>query len=359
MKQPELEDFGVSREQYDQYKGGRKKDVSILSQSVGWATSISVFVWLEVGHGWLSAAAEPLVVAWLASYLVFSFGWLFWSIASNSRVNSGDVAAGWICGVFLPLAIPFVVGLLVQWSAVRLKKCRLHKTSTAARIKLYEEAQSVYNVAQAEAFEAQQEADRQRQEAERQRRQAERARQAALLAEQRKREQYWKSLGGREFERELGKLFTARGYGVWYTGGSGDHGGDLILRKDGETTVVQCKAWKNPATPQVARELGGSMMYYKADNGILACTGGFSGGVFEYARSQPITLIDASAISRMAAESGDGMPDMDGSSPVCPVHGCGSDMVLRSGRYGSFWGCSRYPACQGRKSLHATGSLFR
>ena len=30
---------------------------------------------------------------------------------------------------------------------------------------------------------------------------------------------------------------------------------------------------------------------------------------------------------------------------TCPV--CGSDTVKRTGRYGSFWGCSRYPACHG------------
>ena len=162
MKRPELEDFEVSREQYAQYKGDRKKDVSILSQSVGWVTSISVFVWLEVGHGWLSAAAEPLFMAWIASYLVFFLGWLFWSIASNSRVNSSDVAAGWICGIFLPLAIPFVVGFLVQWSAVRLKKRRLHKTATAARIKLYEEAVVAYRDKEEEIRQAQKEAERQR-----------------------------------------------------------------------------------------------------------------------------------------------------------------------------------------------------
>ena len=158
----------------------------------------------------------------------------------------------------------------------------------------------------------------------------------------------------------MGKLFRERGYDVWYTGGPGDQGGDLVLRKDGETTVVQCKAWKNPATPQVARELGGSMMHYKADSGILACTGGFSGGVFEYARGKPITLIDVSAILRMAVENGAGMSEMDEFPPVCPVDGCGSDMVVRNGRFGSFWGCSRYPACQGRQSLRAIGGrLFR
>ena len=33
------------------------------------------------------------------------------------------------------------------------------------------------------------------------------------------------------------------------------------------------------------------------------------------------------------------------SAIACPV--CGSDMVKRTGRYGSFWGCSRYPGCHG------------
>ena len=30
---------------------------------------------------------------------------------------------------------------------------------------------------------------------------------------------------------------------------------------------------------------------------------------------------------------------------TCPV--CGSDTVKRTGRFGSFWGCSRYPGCHG------------
>ena len=30
---------------------------------------------------------------------------------------------------------------------------------------------------------------------------------------------------------------------------------------------------------------------------------------------------------------------------TCPV--CGSDTVKRTGRFGSFWGCSRYPDCRG------------
>ena len=32
---------------------------------------------------------------------------------------------------------------------------------------------------------------------------------------------------------------------------------------------------------------------------------------------------------------------------LCPS--CGSRMVLRNGRYGRFWGCSRYPYCRGTR----------
>jgi hypothetical protein len=33
----------------------------------------------------------------------------------------------------------------------------------------------------------------------------------------------------------------------------------------------------------------------------------------------------------------------------CPR--CGNRMVARSGRYGSFWGCSRYPGCRGTRPM--------
>lgn len=40
----------------------------------------------------------------------------------------------------------------------------------------------------------------------------------------------------------------------------------------------------------------------------------------------------------------------------CPEPGCGADMVLRSSRYGYFYGCSRYPACKGTHGAHKDGS---
>lgn len=38
-----------------------------------------------------------------------------------------------------------------------------------------------------------------------------------------------------------------------------------------------------------------------------------------------------------------------GQSPSCPT--CGSAMHRRTGRYGAFWGCSRYPVCRGTRQI--------
>ncbi|MCX6802583.1 MAG: topoisomerase DNA-binding C4 zinc finger domain-containing protein [Candidatus Diapherotrites archaeon] len=35
--------------------------------------------------------------------------------------------------------------------------------------------------------------------------------------------------------------------------------------------------------------------------------------------------------------------------PLCPE--CGSTMALRTGKFGSFWGCNMYPNCVGTKRL--------
>ena len=42
-----------------------------------------------------------------------------------------------------------------------------------------------------------------------------------------------------------------------------------------------------------------------------------------------------------------------GPQPTCPK--CGSPMALRSGPYGQFYGCTRYPSCKGKLDLKASG----
>lgn len=37
------------------------------------------------------------------------------------------------------------------------------------------------------------------------------------------------------------------------------------------------------------------------------------------------------------------------SSENCPL--CGNKMYLRKGKFGEFWGCSKYPACKGTRKI--------
>ncbi len=249
-----------------------------------------------------------------------------------------------------PAALVRVISTLIRLPTVLYKKHRLEIERTKQIAAERESERQRQEAERAQQAAAEREAWEAQQEAERQQRDARRARQAVLKAQQRKRQQYWESLNGIAFERELGKLYRAQGYSVKSTPTSGDQGVDLILTKNGKTTVVQCKAHKNPIGPSVARELFGSMHHFKADSAILACTGGFTDGVIKFARGKPIRLISAWDIVRMVEESGDGMQDITESLPICPKRGCGEKMVLREG-YSIFWGCPRYPTCRGTRNL--------
>ena len=143
-----------------------------------------------------------------------------------------------------------------------------------------------------------------RRAAEKARWEAERAKQAAERAELRKRIDHWLSLRGIQFEKELAALYRQQGYQVRSTPVSGDQGIDLILTKDDTTTVVQCKGQKGPASPAVVRELFGSLHAFEgANHAILACTGGFTQGVKDFARGKRITLISAIEMAQMAGHA--------------------------------------------------------
>ena len=123
----------------------------------------------------------------------------------------------------------------------------------------------------------------------------------------RTRSEFWQSLPGRGFEQELAKLIKLQGYDVELTPVSGDHGIDIILRRSGRTTIVQCKQTKQPVGPAVARELYGALMHSKADDGILAVTGGVTSGVHQFFAGKPLRVMDLSEILELhQAERGAG-----------------------------------------------------
>jgi len=108
--------------------------------------------------------------------------------------------------------------------------------------------------------------------------------------------EYWRSMSGRVFERELGAAFSRQGFAVELTPASGDQGIDIILRRGGRKTIVQCKATAKPVGPAVARELYGALQACGADDAILAATAGVTTGVREFIRGKPITVMTLTEI---------------------------------------------------------------
>jgi len=157
------------------------------------------------------------------------------------------------------------------------------------------------------------------------------------------------ALGWRDFERLVGEAFRRQGYTVEESGlGRADGGIDLILRRDGQRTLVQCKQWRRRKVPvNVVREMYGLLAHHGAH------------AVQYFAAGKPIELIDgATLLLMLQAVQPDAVPGSRvepvkhaaetgaRSAPDCP--GCGAQMVQRRNRRNSslFWGCSTYPHCK-------------
>lgn len=195
-----------------------------------------------------------------------------------------------------------------------------------------------------------------------------------------------RSISWREFEELVGEAYRRKGFRVTETGGGGaDGGADLVLRKNGEHLLVQCKNWRtNKVGVKVVRELFGVVSAEGASGGIVICSGTFTHEAKDFARRKPLELIGGTELTRMIEEvkrnpsphkiqpvsvsfqglesdrppvkfntslTGDS-ENAQASVIKCPT--CGSEMVLRIAKKGpkageKFWGCSAFPKCRGTK----------
>ncbi len=108
-----------------------------------------------------------------------------------------------------------------------------------------------------------------------------------------------------EFEHLLCQAFAREGYEVAHSGRAGADGGvDIRLRKAGVHTLVQCKHWKVwQVGVKVVREMLGLVTHEQASRGIVVTSGTFSREAIEFARSNPIDLIDGEKLMRMISNA--------------------------------------------------------
>lgn len=173
--------------------------------------------------------------------------------------------------------------------------------------------------------------------------------------------------GWRQFERLVGEAFRRQGYAVEETGlGGADGGIDLILRKEGRRTLVQCKQWKRQQVGvSVVREMYGLLAHHQADAVKIVCVGSYTNDAKRFAQGKPIELIGGKRLLRMiqamrrnsAANSSfvrhseSVLPPAIASQneAIATCGRCGNTLVRRINRHTgeAFTGCSQFPRCRG------------
>ena len=173
-----------------------------------------------------------------------------------------------------------------------------------------------------------------------------------------------------EFEMLVGESFRRGGYAVTETGGGGADGGiDLVLKKDGEKFLVQCKQWKAfKVGVTTIRELYGVMAAGGAAGGFVVTSGMFTKEAKTFADGRNIDLIDGAELTSIikiikrqpqpstataqlkSQNSRTVIPE-----PSCPK--CGKAMSKRTAKQGAnigneFWGCTNFPQCRGTITIN-------
>jgi restriction system protein len=176
-----------------------------------------------------------------------------------------------------------------------------------------------------------------------------------------------------QFELLVGEAFRLQGYAVAETGGGGADGGvDLVLTRNGEKFLVQCKQWKAfKVGVNVVRELYGVMAATGAAGGFVVTSGRYTEEATNFASGRNVKLVDGprlhaliqqargargathvneTAVRPKPAAAGGGAD----ASQLCPL--CSKPMVKRLARRGpnaggEFWGCTGYPGCKGTRNV--------
>jgi restriction system protein len=162
-------------------------------------------------------------------------------------------------------------------------------------------------------------------------------------------------LSWREFEALLADSYRGHGFHVEEKGGPKPDGGyDLVLLKENQLLLVQCKHWLvfQVGVPKV-RELLGAVHKVNATGGILVTCGDFTSQAREFANGTPIELIDGAALAAWISAKPIGTAEAvseTAATPSCPK--CRRPMVSRVAKRGRqpgkrFWGCPDYPRCRG------------
>lgn len=140
-------------------------------------------------------------------------------------------------------------------------------------------------------------------------------------------------MDGVAFEQFLKRLFIYRGYSVSETARTGDFGADLLLKKDGRTTVVQAKRYNNNVGAKALQEIYSARHHYKADEMMVVSNAHFTKQAQVMAEEQNIELIDREELIGMMNETREELKEQLQNSPEFLESGSCEDSVYENFKY--------------------------
>lgn len=107
-----------------------------------------------------------------------------------------------------------------------------------------------------------------------------------------------------KFEGFCGILFEKMGYEVEVTPKTNDGGYDLILNKDNEKSIVECKCYalSNSVGRPLLQKLVGANQGYMADRMLFVTTSTFTQGAIKYSKDVDVELIDGEKLISLCKE---------------------------------------------------------
>ena len=168
-------------------------------------------------------------------------------------------------------------------------------------------------------------------------------------------------LSGLDFEYYLFYLFKGHHIRTRITSYTHDFGADLILRYRRKKIVIQAKRWNENVGIKAVQETIGAMSYYKAKYGVVITNSFYTKSAIELANASDVVLLNrydladmmhletAELLDLLLGKSAKKNFFFTSSVDMCPY--CGSNLVKRTGRYGSFFGCNSYPNCTYTKDI--------
>lgn len=95
-------------------------------------------------------------------------------------------------------------------------------------------------------------------------------------------------MSGIEFEEYLQEHFRENGYRVSTTSITNDFGADLILKKNGETTIVQAKRYSGKIGNKAVQEIVAAKAHYNAKKAMVITNSYFTSNAIQLAKDNQV-----------------------------------------------------------------------